>query len=280
MREIKYCAYIDVLGYGSLVGDSNLSDDQKQHLLNSIYTNLATQFSMAIMDVNRHSNSKVYMRSFSDCFYLDCSEIEPLLFAVEDVFSNCFGFYSNFTEDEERTPFLRCGIVKDWLIKFRDFGAIAMGTKELNPVGMAVARAYNVSEKSGLSGMQVILSPEVIADLDVLQVSLPNYPCFIKQFVRYGNVPIKYYFKHITSNERGAACDLYTLLWCYSRLNSHAYECVDLLRKVKRNFGGEAIRHFHKTVDLFIDTHLLADDKVRNPELYQRDQKALLDLKQ
>jgi hypothetical protein len=272
MEEVKYCAFIDVLGYGNLVLDKQITTAQKIKTLTSIYTNLATQFWSIINDINRYYPEKVYIRSFSDCFYLDCSAIEPLLVAINDIFANAFGFYSNFSETEQRTPLLRCGIVKDWVVKFRDIAAISTGGNELNPVGLGVARAYYTSEETKLSGMRIIISPEVINDLQVIHRTMPEFPCYITQINAYG-VSMSYNFRYITENEELPAkpCDLYELLWPFSRVNDHAYEMINILHKLKATFDASNDRHFLQTAKSFYNSYLLSEWKIKDNRIYERD---------
>lgn len=163
-----YCAFIDVLGYSALVSDEKISVGAKIKKLKSIYENLAANIAPIINEINNSSTSNIYIKSFSDCFYLESSDIHPILIAVNRLFNWTFGYYKNFSFEEEWTPLLRAGIVKDWTLRFKDIGAIVNDTVGENPVGYGVARAYGVSEKSGLSGMRIIISPEVIADLNLL----------------------------------------------------------------------------------------------------------------
>jgi hypothetical protein len=275
-KETKYCAFIDVLGYGQFVLDDTIPINRKIHLLQSIYVNLATHFSMVINELNDFYRSDLYLRSFSDSFYLDCSNPEVLIIAVKTIFEYTFGFYANFSENEERTPLLRCGIVKDWLLKFRDIGAITNGGTELNPVGRAVVRAYNTSEKSLLSGMRIIISPEVFNDLNALQSTFPDFKCFVKEIMTY-KVSMYYYFKHITRNERkergkdgSDETDLYELLWPFNRIDDNPPECLDILKKIKGNIPVKEIRHYKKTVNLFLDSFLLTSWRTRQKEQYDR----------
>ncbi|WPV65937.1 hypothetical protein [Chitinophaga sp. LS1] len=270
MIETKYCAFIDVLGYKAIVMDTSTTNEQKVKILHSIYSNLAVQFVNVVNQVNSTTDSKIYLRSFSDCFYLDCASVEPLIIAIEDIFSNAFGFYANFTEEEEKTPLMRCGIVKDWIVKFKDIGAIATGQDEINPVGKAVARAYETSELSKLSGMRIIISPEVIKDLEVLHLTIPDFQCYFKDLSTYG-VDMRYYFRHIDTNEKSEECNLYEMLWPYNRVNDQAYACIDILTKIKPTFPQAVIRQFNKTAQLFHDSYLLSEWKGKDLSIYERD---------
>lgn len=269
-EETKYCAFIDVLGYKNLVMDNSMDISSKIGGLHSLYSNLATQFWLVINEVNANYTDKIFVRSFSDCFYLDCSAIEPLLVAVQSIFTYTFGFYSHFSTAEEKTPLLRCGIVKDWLIKFKDIGALATGKDELNVVGKAVARAYETSELSNLSGMRILLAPEVMEDLKVLHLTIPDFLCYVADIRTYKTM-IRYYFRKIPFNEKGDPSLLHELLWPFSRVNDHAYECIDILKKLKPTFPPKAARHFIQTARLFHDTYLLSEWKHKDLTIFERD---------
>jgi hypothetical protein len=276
-EEIKYCAFIDVLGYRNLVVDNPMDTAAKLNVLHSLYSNLATSFWVTIGEVNRHYTDKVFIRSFSDCFYLDCSSIEPLLVAVHDIFNSAFGLYKNFSATDEKTPLLRCGIVKDWLVKFRDIAAITSNGGEWNPVGKAVARAYETSEQSQLSGMRVLIAPEVIADLHVQQVTIQSFPCFAATILSYG-IPIMRYFKQITTNEKGDPCKLYELLWPFGQVNDHAHEFIEILRKLQPTFPPKAARHFMQTARLFHDSYLISSWRQKDSRIFERDRSAFASL--
>jgi len=274
--EIKYCAFIDVLGYGEFVLNEDRSTEQTIKLLHSQYVNLATHFTLVVPRLNAYYSSDIFLRSFSDSFYMDCSSLEVLLIAVKTIFDYTIGFYASFTETEERTPLLRCGIVKDWLLKFRDIGSMTSSGGELNPVGRAVVRAYQTSEKTWLSGMRIILHPDAFMDLNALESTLPAFPCFAKEVREYG-VAMYYYFKHILHDERierrkgdDDQTDLYELLWPVGRLNDDPAECVTFLRKIKENIPENVIRHHRKTANLFHESFMLSSWRTKNQELYTR----------
>jgi hypothetical protein len=275
MEEIKYCAFIDVLGYSDLVSNPGLTIHHKIKRLESIYVSLASHFLSTIREINNSHVDQIFIRSFSDCFYLDCTSIEPLLIAIERIFNYTIGFYINIPVTDATTPLLRCGIVKDWVVKFRDIGAMTNNTEELNPVGLAVARAYHTSEKSKLSGMRIIISPEVINDLNVLHLTIPDFECYIKDILVYDDLSLPYYFKHITLNECDKSVDLYELLWPQRRVCDHPWDCVTILEKIKPTIPKEHYRQFEQTVKLFLDSFCLSPKKMDIPEHYQRDRAKL-----
>ncbi|WP_126247812.1 hypothetical protein [Chitinophaga rhizosphaerae] len=270
MVETRYCAFIDVLGYKVIVTDDKTTLEQKARTLQSIYENLATQFIWGIGHLNTQYEDKVYVRSFSDCFYLDCASIEPLLVAVGQIFTSTFNFYSNFKPEEETTPFLRCGIVKDWVIKFKDIGSMVNGTNELNPVGLAVARAYLTSEKSKLSGMRVIVSPEVINDLQAVRNTIPEFSYFTKDIREY-NVSLPYYFKPININEKGEPSELYEMLWPVNYVNDHADTVISVLQGIRPTIPKDEQRHLIKTAQMFADSYLLSEWREKDGRIFQRD---------
>jgi hypothetical protein len=67
---MTYCVFIDVLGYGELVKDPSKSIPEKVNILNSIYSNLASSLVMTINEINNVILDKIYIKSFSDCFFL------------------------------------------------------------------------------------------------------------------------------------------------------------------------------------------------------------------
>jgi hypothetical protein len=254
----KYCAFVDVRGYGNLVNDKTIEDEQKIKSLISIYESIAGSVSFNINLINENSRSKIFIRSFSDCFYLECWEVRPLFTALNRIFNDVFGCYSFFSIKEERTPLLRCGIVKDWTIPFRDIGAMVNKTTELNPVGLGVARAYWTSEKTSISGMRIIIAPEVMDDLEATGI--------VKENRKYNEVPIieneiamPYYFKHIESNEKNESVNLFELIWSYSGLHPCNFLYVDELEKLKVTFNDKTKRHLVGTAQILLDGLLLTD---------------------
>lgn len=270
MEQTKYCTFIDVLGYGDLVMSTAIPTDKKIRILNSIYSNIAANISITINEINAKVTDKIFIRSFSDCFYLECDRIEPIIVATNRIFNWTFGFYSNFSINEERTPLLRGGIVKDWTVKFKDIGGITNNTSEVNPVGLGVARAYWTSEKSKLSGMRIIISPEAFADLTAKKLFNKPIECFGLE-ISEDNVPFPYYFKHIDTNEDGKPTDLYELIWSYTGLDSCTYEYIDELEKLKPTFTEKSKRHFTETAKVLLAGLLLTECDTRTENIFETE---------
>ena len=277
--EIYYCAYMDVLGYKALVEDKLLSPEKRLSLLKSIYENLATQFMIVVPYVNDSVEAKVDLRSFSDCFFLYCERPEPLLVAIAQIYQNVFGFFRNFSETEQRTPLIRCGVVRDWMAKFYDIGSMQNSTKQINPVGLSVTRAYLIGEESKLSGMRIIVSPEVIEDIQTVEVAHPMYKCKYAELKTYKH-KLPYYFRHIEQNEDGKTANLYELLWPFDLIKDNPSDALITLRKLRPGFIPEKItRHFNQTIGAFIASHtLLKSKQLQYPDKYEKDHADLINL--
>jgi hypothetical protein len=249
-QEVKYCVFIDVLGYGNIVLDNSKSKEDILKILNSIYSNLASGFVDAINDIHNINKAadKICIRSFSDSFYLHCKSIEPLIYAVSYIFGTAFNLFSSFSVKEERTPLLRAGIVKDWVVEFDDIGGMINKISLTNPVGLGVVRAYRTSEKSNVSGMRIIVDKKVLEDLQTTEVTSPflHYKKVLDIFANKSPVP--YHFKPIEEKE-----DLYELIWSYVGNNDMAYDYTDNLLKIENTFTKENIRHFYKTAQVLLD---------------------------
>src|SRR5690606_36748767 len=90
---MKFCVFVDVLGYGSIVTDPNRSENSKLNILNAIYSNLAAQMLIDINETNQNALDPVYIKSFSDCFYLESTDVVRVLHVVKNIFRNSFTFY-------------------------------------------------------------------------------------------------------------------------------------------------------------------------------------------
>ncbi len=275
MATINYCAFIDVLGYGSLVKDSKLSIDQKVNILNSIYSNIAAQVSIIVNEINGHRYDKIFIRSFSDCFYLECLRPEPIIVACCRIFDWTFGFYRSFSLKQERTPLLRGGIVKDWTVRFKDIGSVANNTEELNPVGLGVARSYWTSEKSKLSGMRLIVSPEVIDDLHGIE-DIDDFEFEFKGTdIVEDNIPIPYFFKRISVNEKNKPVNLFELVWTFQSMDNCTYDFIAQIEKLRPTFDEKSLRHFTATAQIILDGLRLSNCSSRTPTAYEKEVKRL-----
>ena len=274
MENINYCVFIDVLGYGSLVSDSSKTYLQKITALNSIYSNLASSLLGVINEINSQIVDKIFIKSFSDCFYLEGKNPVALMFCCERIFNDTFGFYSNFPPDTEYTPLIRGGFVKDWIIRFKDLGDLVTNREGSNPIGLGVARAYWTSEKSKISGMRLIISPEVIEDLELAKFQKNNYEFQVTEFV-YHNVPCNLYIAPITINEENLDVKLYELIWTEEVMSGCTFEYVSQLKNIRQNFNDDSLRHFNKTAEVVLKGLLISTCNIRTPDVFESYRKEL-----
>jgi hypothetical protein len=94
MEFMKYSVFIDVLGYGELLNDPTKTTEQKIQTLESIYSNLASSLLITIKEINSVITDKIFIKSFSVCFYLESTNLLALLFSCQRIFNDTFGFYS------------------------------------------------------------------------------------------------------------------------------------------------------------------------------------------
>ena len=266
MAILNYCVFIDVLGYGELVKSTTKSIEQKEQILNSIYTNLATTLSITINEINRNITDTIFIKSFSDCFYLESTNLLALLYSCQRIYNDTFGFYCNITDGSEYTSLIRGGIVKDWTIRFADLAGIVTNQQIINPVGLGVARAYWTSEKSKISGMRIIISNEVIADLQPKEVCKNGLVCLGTDFSYLGFV-LPLFFNKININEENISVDLYELIW--PDMSSGTYEYVSELNKIRNQFDNESFRHFNKTAEIILKGLIISDCQFSNPDAYK-----------
>jgi hypothetical protein len=258
MEQMKYCVYIDVLGYKNIIKDDEKTTDEKISILKSIYENIAGSIKSAIKDIHEHTKDEIFFRAFSDCLYLHCDKLEPLIYATNVIFKGTFNKYSNFSQNEEYTPFIRAGIAKGWVINFNDIGAIINNTNELNPVGLGVVNAYETSEKSNLSGMRIILSTEVFNDLQPVCEQTPYI--YKKEIAIFqNNIPDSYYFKQINEDRCGNPTHLYELIWSYQGLRNCTYGHVKTIKGIASFIPVAAKKHLKATSQVLLDGLLLTD---------------------
>lgn len=268
MVNLTYSVFIDVLGYRSIVTDTTKTIKQKINILNSIYSNLATGLLDTIKEINSVIYDKIYIKSFSDCFYLESTNLLALLYSCNKIYNHAFGFYLNMPQDSAYTPLLRGGIVKDWTVRFKDLGAIVDDNQGTNPVGLGVARAYLTSEKSKLSGMRMIISKEVINDLSLIKYSNNGFDCLVQEYV-FNNNPVYLFFEEIKTNEEGRLVDLYELIWAESVMSSCTYDYIEQLKNIRANFDSESLRHFKQTALVILKSLHISDCKEREQNIFE-----------
>ncbi len=276
--ENKYCSFVDVLGYKNIVQSCTLSIDEKINILESIYTNLFSSISGQLKQIrhNQIDSDKIFIKSFSDCIYLESNDPFALLFSLHSIFNVTFCYNGNFPE--KYTPLLRSGVVKDWTLRFMDIGSLTRQPHDAfynndefnNIVGLGITRAYLTSECSKLSGMRIIIGKEVIDQLNLIKYSEVSFDCYYCECINLFAhkdlpktvKPVKLFFLPIEKNEEGKAIELFELCWpvfdyIWSNNNSDIHNAIDALFRIKNNFNEETKRHLKKTAELILKSLII-----------------------
>lgn len=252
--------------------------EEKIKILEEIYTNLHSSISYTIkyLKYNEPDKEKLFIKSFSDCVYLESDSPYPILFTLHNAFNNVFGYNKNFPE--KWTPLLRSGTVRDWTLRIMDIGSLTRQSvttmykneEFTNVIGLGVARAYLTSEESKLSGMRIILGKEVINQINIVKYDKVSFDCYYAECPHYmpheempkTQKPVKLFFLPITINEEDNNLDLYELCWpvfdySFSDTNSDIHSRIDALLGMKENFNEKSIRHFKKTAELILKSLII-----------------------
>ncbi|PIX36133.1 MAG: hypothetical protein COZ59_02765 [Bacteroidetes bacterium CG_4_8_14_3_um_filter_31_14] len=276
--ENKYCSFIDVLGYKNIVLSKTLSNDEKVKFLEDIYSILFSAISGQLTQIrqNQTESDKLFIKSFSDCVYLQTNDPYVLLFSLHNIYNVAFCYHRNIPENY--TPLLRSGTVRDWTVKIMDIGSLAThnidemyGKDELaNIVGLGITRAYLASEESKLSGMRIIVSKEVMDQLKLIKYNNVAFDCFYCEcpnFFTHKDLPkslkpVKLFFLPIEENEEGKKVDLFELCWpvfdyVWSNNNSDIHNSIDSIFMMQKDFDDKSLRHFKKTAELILKSLII-----------------------
>lgn len=249
MVFMKYCVFVDVLGYGNII-TSDKSENQKLNILNSIYSNLASHIMIDVNYANQNASDPIYIKSFSDCFYLESSEVNLILHSIKSIFRNAFTYYGSEEDDSfGYTALFRSGLTKNWTRKFMDLASMVNNNSTMNPVGLGVAESYYISEKSFLSGMRIIINKSVFKDIPTSKISIDNIDYFKHEYTLNGADYISY-LKKINRNELFKKVDLYELIWSFDTMNTCTTDGIDTLKNIKHTFGKKQLRHYKKTAEI------------------------------
>lgn len=266
---MKYCVFVDVLGYGSII-TSNKTESQKLNILNGIYSNLATQIMVDINYVNQNAIDPIYVKSFSDCFYLESTQLDLILHAIKAIFRNAFTFYGSDADDDfGYTALFRSGVTKNWTRKFTDLAAMVDNNSTMNPVGLGVAESYYISEKSFLSGMRIILNESVFLDIPTTVIEI-NSKSYFKYEYSINGADYTSYFIKIERNEIFKKVNLYELIWSFDTMNSCTDDGIETLKSIKHTFGPKQMRHYKKTAEVLLHGLKLTDCESHIGELYNQ----------
>ncbi|MBI2842875.1 MAG: hypothetical protein HYX78_05690 [Armatimonadetes bacterium] len=172
----RFVAFMDVLGYYSLVSDT-IPDTRKMHRLYSLFENLGEAVCKALQDDHERA---VDALSFSDSYYFSSKDLPRLLSFLEQVFATAYGFqeWSYDKQPDNWVPFVRAGIVEGWAVSFRDATLNRLPQPECfrNPVGPAVAESYKLTEDRGkLPGMRCFLERDLLSRCSPTYIADPPH---------------------------------------------------------------------------------------------------------
>ena len=242
----KYIGFVDLLGYKHLVL-GNFPKNKIKHYLQSIFENLVS----VALEIKRDGppnfgpnsiGENVDFISFSDCFFFQSDCPLSIVSFVSDFYSRCFTLYQNTYEShDEWQPFIRGGIVKDWVINVRDPSVLQTNDdREVfrNPIGPGTAKAYLLSEKEDISGMLLVVSDQVRDDFNnaLARQNDPNglLTSLTPLFLKNGKC---------TSN-------IYEIPWFEQNLMSdNLGSCLEILNQCReKQFTTESMKHWHGTM--------------------------------
>lgn len=173
----------------------------------------------------------------------------------------------------------RAGIVKDWVTYVSDIAFHATHKhiegvdhiSALNPIGLGVARAYQTSELSRISGMRIIISAEVIQDINP-SINLING---VEVYSRIANIYVgdtnniqeykhEFKFYKIDHNDNNEPTEFYELDWLSEHDNM--LSGLDFFLDCKDFYDKNNHRHYKKTIE-FLNKSILANQDFQSSNL-------------
>ncbi len=275
----RFVAFVDILGYRSIVTDKGTSDESKAKRLYSAFENVGTAVLNTINDwkqpnpVMPGASATISAISFSDCFYFSSDKLGDLVAFVAHVFANTYGYYAKVYDDDPDcwVPYLRGAVADGWCLNFLDVSLLAKLKQSdgfRNPVGPAIVDAYSLSEVDPkLPGMRIVLSPSCAEALAGTEQQQP---------IRHR--PVKWPSTSLNPQADGTiACDTLNLFpvekqehslqtelwevdWFTNVIGGNNVDCVDLLGKTHLQFEGEAKKHLGSTLKLARKATILANE--------------------
>ena len=261
----RHVAFIDVLGYKSIV-TGTLPDERKFRRLHALFETFGVAVFTGIADFNQNLSATdpgyVHGVTFSDSLYLAAQDLPALLRFLEGMFATTYGFQEHtYDEDADSwVPFIRAGIAHGWVVNFRDVTMNQLQGRGVfrNPVGPAVADAYVLTECTGkLPGMRCFMERRLLEGVDVKQVAAPKHYLIetASRILRLLDVP--------PGDSKTENLELVELAWPCHVIDGDNCCFHKPLAAVRRQFeGGDAVKHYNGTVELFERTVEIVKDEV------------------
>lgn len=251
----RFVGFADVLGYKAIVLGERYTDAQRFQYLHSVFTALAEGARNVVNDLSGVATLQAVQ--FSDSFYFSSNSAVAIISAMSNFFANVFTIYDHtISSHNEWLPFLRGGIVYDWMFEGLDITLPALQNQQhafRNPIGPAVAKAYLLSEETGLEGMRLVTTKEVhdrfVAELPTFAAGSllaiwggPLQPILLKTPSEYG--------------------EIFEIPWFESRLlTDNTVGTFDVLRSAEGQFNDRSLKHYRGTWDAIIRTPGVQNNK-------------------
>src|SRR5579863_8447696 len=253
----RFVGFADVLGYKAIVTDSQYTDALRFHYLHSVFLALAEGARAVVNDLE--GIATVQAAQFSDSFFFSSSSAVAIVSAMSQFFTNVFTIYDDTIDtDNEWLPYLRGGIVYDWMFEGLDITLPALQNQQhafRNPIGPAVAKAYLLSEETGIEGMRLVVTKAV---RDRFEADLPALPAGSLLAVWGGPLHPMFLKNHADCGE------IYEIPWFESRLQAtgNTVGTFEVLRSAERQFNDRSMKHYRGTWDAILRTPSVQNNQV------------------
>jgi hypothetical protein len=253
-EQPRFVGFADVLGYKAIVLGEQYTNVQRFQYLHSVFTALAQGAQDVVNDLA--GVATVQAVQFSDSFYFSSSSAVAIVAAMSNFFANVFTIYDHTIDTHnEWLPFLRGGIAYDWMFEGLDITLPDLKDQRdafRNPIGPAVAKAYLLSEETGLEGMRLVSTKEVrdsfVAEIPTVAAGStlalwggPLQPLFLKNSAEFG--------------------EIFEIPWFESRLlTDNTLGTFDVLRSAERQFNDRSMKHYRGTWDAILRTPGIQDN--------------------
>lgn len=242
-----YVGFVDVLGYRSIVLSQQRSEAEKFHyLVESVYQNLTVAARHLVQE--QDPQYPIAAVHFSDCYYFQSDCAPAIVTAMADFFAQAAAmFRDTYLTENEWQPFLRGGIVYDWMVETCDVTLPPLQNPQhafRNPVGPAVAKAYELAEETKIQGMRLAVSSEVAEHFqrdkplidrhsDLGRRCSPLVPLKLKEHETYGTI--------------------YEVPWFeLNMLADNVGGDAEAILHAERQFDAEVMKHFRGTLDAIL----------------------------
>ncbi len=228
----RYIAFLDILGYRNLVCSNETTAIQKLSRLYSIFEALGNAVEIAMGDIG-----EVEGISFSDSYYFASKNLVVILELLQQVFADAYTYQTTYRDDRDCwIPFFRAGIVKGWAVSFRDTTIRKLGDQVAfrNPVGPAVADAYELTEeRGGLPGLRCFLEESLLDKLSPTWVETPPH------FVVEANGSKLYLLRVPKGHAKKPGAPLVEMAWPLRVIQGDNCTFLNPLLACRRQFGEE-----------------------------------------